>query len=54
MEKYYISNYLKNCLDKGDHHKYSAKILELFQLRSSVKHMRNVDMNFCNQRENQL
>ena len=20
MEKYYISNYLKNCLDKGDHH----------------------------------
>lgn len=33
---------------------YSAKILELFQLRSSVKHMRNVDMNFCNQRENQL
>lgn len=33
---------------------YSAKILELFQLRSSVKHMRNVDMNFCNQREKQL
>jgi hypothetical protein len=27
---------------------YSDKISALFELRSSIKHMRNVDMTFCN------
>lgn len=27
---------------------YSDKISELFELRSSVKHMRGIDMSFCN------
>ncbi len=27
---------------------YSDKISELFVLRSSIKHMREIDMNFCN------
>ena len=30
---------------------YTDKISELFELRSSIKHMRNVDMSFCSQQE---
>jgi hypothetical protein len=32
---------------------YADKISALFELRSSIKHMRNIDMSFCNQQESQ-
>lgn len=50
----FIEEIISNEDPKAMFEKYVDKISELFELRSSLKHMRSIDMSFCNQQENKL